>query len=111
LKHRIAELEEKVSNLHSRLTSKSKYDQIKALMNDDPYYEDEKYLYTIQDGIVWPIRKNGSLDESKRILHDYIKKCWKDPELLHSIMLGQKKLQTKLLNALTNDSIEKVITF
>jgi hypothetical protein len=65
LKNRITELEEKVSMLHSQLKSQSKYEQIKNLMNDDEYYEDERYLYLVKDGIVWPIKKNGSFEHSK----------------------------------------------
>jgi hypothetical protein len=80
-------------------------------MNDDEYYEDEKYLYLVKDGIVWPIKKNGSFEHSKRELEDYVKTTWKSPDLLHSLIMGQKRLQTKLLDLLSKDSIEKEVQF
>jgi hypothetical protein len=44
LKNRINELEERVTSLNSLLKTRSKYEQIKHLMNGDDYYEDEKYM-------------------------------------------------------------------
>ena len=51
LKNRISELEEKVEQLNSKLSNRSKYEQIKQHLNGDIYYEGPKYLYSIQDGI------------------------------------------------------------
>ena len=53
----------------------------------------------------------GDSDETKEKLRDYVTSTWNDPQLLHSVMLAQQRLQTKLLNLLSKDSIEKVITF
>ena len=57
------------------------------------------------------MRNSTSFDETKRLLEEYISNTWKSPELLHSLMLGQKKLQTKRLDLLSKASIEKVIPF
>jgi len=111
LKNRVAELEEKVSILNSQLKTRSKYEQIKHLMNGDEYYEDEKYLYLVKDGIIWPIKNNGSFEHTKGELDEYVKTAWKSPQLLHSLILGQKRLQPKLLDSLSKDSMEKEIQF
>ena len=111
LKNRVAELEEKVSKLNSQLKTRSKYEQIKHLMNGDEYYEDEKYLYLVKDGIVWVMKNNGSYEHTKSELDQHVKATWKSPELLHSLILGQKRLQTKLLDLLSKDSLEKEIQF
>ena len=111
MKNRINELEAKVQELNSQLGSRSKYEQIKNLMNGEEFFEDEKYLFTIGNGIVYGMKNTGDLDETREKLRDYVTSTWNDPQLLHSVMLAQQRLQTKLLNLLSKDSIEKVITF
>ena len=54
---------------------------------------------------------NGSLEESELELEAFIKSTWKNPDVLHSLMLGQKRLQSKLLELLSKESIEKEIVF
>ena len=60
-------------------------------MNGDEYYEDEKYLYLVKDGIIWPIKNNGSFGHTKGELDEYVKTAWKSPQLLHSLILGYKR--------------------
>ena len=110
MKNRISELEAKVADLNEQLSSKSKYEQIVHLMDGEPYYFDGKYLYAARDGITFAVKMRGNQDETEDNLEDYIKSCWKNPCLLHSLMLGQKRLQSKLLDVLS-DSIEKEIVF
>jgi hypothetical protein len=78
-------------------------------MNGEEFFEEERYLFTIGNGIVYGMKNTGNLDETKEQLRDYVSSTWKDPQLLHSVMLAQQRLQTKLLNLLSKDSIEKVI--
>ncbi|KAI8892017.1 hypothetical protein BC833DRAFT_408032 [Globomyces pollinis-pini] len=111
MKNRISELEAKVQELNNQLGSRSKYEQIKNLMNGEEFFEDEKYLFTIGNGIVYAMKNTGDLGGTKEQLRDYVTSTWNDPQLLHSVMLAQQRLQTKLLNLLSKDSIEKVITF
>ncbi|OAJ37846.1 hypothetical protein BDEG_21821 [Batrachochytrium dendrobatidis JEL423] len=92
MKNRIAELEDKVVQLNNHLSSSSKYEQIK-------------------DGIIYAVKMNGSLEESELELEAFIKSSWKNPDVLHSLMLGQKRLQSKLLELLSKESIEKEIVF
>jgi hypothetical protein len=75
------------------------------------YHSDEKYLYAARDGIVYAARMNGSLEQTEVVLEDFIKSSWKNPEVLHSLMLGQKRLQSKLLDILSKESIEKEVVF
>lgn len=58
-----------------------------TVMNDDEYYEDERYLYIVKDGIVWPTKKNGYFGHTKKELEDYVKTTWKSPDLLYSFIL------------------------
>lgn len=111
LKNRITELEEKVTSLNSMLKSRSKYEQIKHLMNGDEYYEDDKYMYLVRDGIVWPTRIKGTCEDTKKDLDEYIQTTWKSPQHLHALILGQKRLQSKLLDTLSKDCIEKQVQF
>ena len=111
LKNRIAELEEKVEQLNTNLSNRSKYEQIKQHLNGDTFYEGPKYMYSIQDGIIVPFKIESDLDETKRKLEDLVQRMWKTPSLLHQIMNQQKRLQSKLLDLLSKDSLEKVITF
>jgi hypothetical protein len=111
LKNRISELEEKVEQLNSKLSNRSKYEQIKQHLNGDIFYEGPKYMYSIQDGIIVPFKIELDLDETKRKLEDLVCRMWKTPSLLHQIMNQQKRLQSKLLDLLSKDSLEKVITF
>jgi hypothetical protein len=104
-------LEEKVTFLNSLLKTRSNYEQIKHLMNGDEYYEDEKYLYLVRDGIVWPMRLKGTYEDTKKELDEYVRTTWKAPEQLHALILGQKKLQYKLLDTLSKDCIEKQVQF
>lgn len=53
MKNRINELEAKVQELNSQLGSRSKYEQIK---NGEEFFEDEKYLFTIGNGIVYRMK-------------------------------------------------------
>ena len=80
-------------------------------MNGDEYYEDEKYMYLVRDGIVWPMRLKGTNEDTKKELHEYVNMTWKSPENLHALILGQKRLQSKLLDTLSKDSLEKEIQF
>lgn len=64
MKNRINELEAKVQELNSQLGSRSKYEQIKNLMNGEEFFEDEKYLFTIGNGIVYGMKNTGDLDEN-----------------------------------------------
>ena len=111
MKNRISELEAKVADLNEQLSSKSKYEQIVHLMDEEPYHFDGKYLYAARDGIIFAVKMRGNQDETEDNLEDYIKSCWKNPSSLHSLMLGQKRLQSKLLDVLSKDSIEKEIVF
>jgi hypothetical protein len=111
MKNRIAELEDKVVLLNKHLTSSSKYERIKYYLGDEKYHSDGKYLYTARDGIVYAVKINGSLEESELELEAFIKSSWKNPDVLHSLMLGQKRLQSKLLEQLSKESIEKEIVF
>ena len=111
MKHRIAELEAKVTELNQHLNTKSAYDQIKKHLNGEKYFDTGKYFYSAQDGIVFALRINGTMADMERLMEEYIKSVWKSPDLLHSLMMGQKKLQSKLLDALSKDSLEKEITF
>lgn len=111
MKHRISELEDKVEQLNKHLKSASKYEQIKYYLGDEKYHSDGKYLYTARDGIVYAAKINGTLEQTESSMEDFIKSSWKKPEVLHSLMLGQKRLQAKLLELLTNETTEKEISF
>jgi hypothetical protein len=74
------------------------YEQIKDFMDGEEYFEDEKYLFTLKDGIVYPMRKTDNLDETKNQLREYISSTWKCPERLHHLMTRQNRLQKKLLS-------------
>jgi hypothetical protein len=39
-------------------------------MNGDEYYEDEKYMYLVRDGIVWPMRLKGTYEDTKKELDE-----------------------------------------
>ena len=38
----------------------------------EKYFEDEKYLFTVANGIVYAVKKLGCLDETKKCLKDYV---------------------------------------
>jgi hypothetical protein len=45
-------------------------------MNGEIYFDDGKYLYSARDGIVFAVRIHGSMEETERLLEEYIKSVW-----------------------------------
>ncbi|EGF81795.1 hypothetical protein BATDEDRAFT_23422 [Batrachochytrium dendrobatidis JAM81] len=99
-----------VDDKHLKIANPKRYEQIKYYLGDEKYYSDDKYLYTARNGIVYAAKINGTLEQTEDT-EEFIKSSWKKPDLLHFLMLGQKRLQTKLLDVLTKESIEKEIHF
>ncbi|OAJ42327.1 hypothetical protein BDEG_25792 [Batrachochytrium dendrobatidis JEL423] len=83
--------------------------EIKDLMNKE-VFEDEKYLFTIENGIVYAIKNTCNLDETNKELRDYVASTWKDPQLLHDDACSTAT-PNKTVEYFLNDSIEKAITF
>ncbi|KAJ8325343.1 hypothetical protein O5D80_006283 [Batrachochytrium dendrobatidis] len=74
-------------------------------------FEDEKYLFTIENGIVYAIKNTCNLDETNKELRDYVASTWKDPQLLHDDDACSTATPNKTVEYFLNDSIEKAITF
>ena len=97
MKERLTQMENLNKELLKKLDVKSKMKQIQEMAGNG-YIENEKYIFKVQHGIVFAVRKKG--DNNIDLLDLYIKKTWMNPEELHHLITNQPKLQDVILQLL-----------
>ena len=72
MKDKMIQLEKLNADLMTKLNVKSKYSQIKELMCDRKYFENDKDIFCVQDGIVFQMRIHGKNNDNLMNLHGKI---------------------------------------
>ena len=104
MKNKLIILEQLNADLMTKLNIKSKYSQIKELMCDRKYFEND--IFCVQDGIVFQMRIHGqNSDDGYNRLKQLKESAWKDTDILNKIMERQTRIQDKLLKLLSNETL------
>ena len=104
MKEKVDALEKLNQDLMSKLSVKSRLEQIKELMGDRDCFNSERDVYCIADGLVYQMRiRGGDKQEAVELLNEYKQMVWKDKDMLDKLMKRQDRMQTKLLELLVND--------
>jgi ribosomal protein S18 len=104
MKQRITELEQMNKKL-AKAKHKTTYHKIQEALGDNRHFETDSKIFIIAHGVVYPLRKRhySSTEEALDAAEEIEKVIWKDTKLLEKFMSNQPKIQSKLLEVLTNE--------
>lgn len=109
MKDKIIQLEKLNADLMTKLNAKGKYQQIKELMCERKYFENEHDIFCVQDGIVFQMRiRNKDSDKGYNQLQELKEAAWNNTDILNKIMGRQGRIQEKLLKLLSNETVQEI---
>jgi ribosomal protein S18 len=84
---------------------KTTYHKIQEALGNNRHFETDSKIFIIAHGVVYPLRKRhySSTEEALDAAEEIEKVIWKDTKLLEKFMSNQPKIQSKLLEVLTNE--------